>query len=57
MTSISRCVYINKSNDIVNKNNNTYHRAIKIKLADVNSSRYIDIKPFHHGLFRLCGHM
>ena len=54
MSSISRYVYINKSNDIVNKYNNKYHRTIKIKLVDVNSSRYIDIKPFHHGFFLAC---
>ena len=28
--------------DIVNKCNNTYHSAIKIKHVDVKSNRYID---------------
>ena len=32
MTSISKNVYINKLDDIVNKYNNTYHETIKTKL-------------------------
>ena len=32
MTSISKNVYIDKLDDIVNKYNNTYHRTIKLKL-------------------------
>ena len=35
MTSISKNVYINKLNDIVNKYNNAYHRTIKMKPVDV----------------------
>ena len=35
MTSISKNVYIDKLNDIVNEYNNTYHRTIKMKLVDV----------------------
>ena len=31
-TSMSKNVYIDKLDDIVNKCNNTYHRAIKMKL-------------------------
>ena len=31
MTSISKKVYIDKLNDIVNKYNNTYHSTIKMK--------------------------
>ena len=31
MTSISKNVYIDKLDDIVNKYNNTYHSTIKIK--------------------------
>ena len=31
MTSISKNVYIDKLDDIINKYNNTYHRTIKIK--------------------------
>ena len=35
-------MYIDKLDDIVNRYNNTYHRTIKIKPADINSSTYID---------------
>ena len=42
MTSISKNVYIDKLVDIVNKCNNTYHKAIKMKLAHVNLIMYID---------------
>ena len=42
MTSISKNVYSDKSDDIVNKYNNTYHKTIKMKPADVKSSKYID---------------
>ena len=41
MTSISKNVYIDKLDDTVNKYNNTYHRAIKIKPADVKWNTYI----------------
>ena len=40
MTSISKNVYIDKLDDIVNKYNNTYHRTIKMKPVDVNPSMY-----------------
>ena len=40
MTSISKNVYINKLDDIVNEHNNTYHRTIKMKPADVKDSTY-----------------
>ena len=42
MNSISKNVYIEKLDDIVHKYNNTYHRTIKMKPVDVNSSTYID---------------
>ena len=42
MTSISKNVYINKLNDIVNEYNNIYHRTIKLKLLDVKDNTYID---------------
>ena len=42
MTSISKNVYTDKLDDIVNKYNNAYHKAIKMKPADVNPSMYID---------------
>ena len=42
MTSVSKNVYIDKLDDIVNKYNNTYHKTIKIKPADVKHNAYID---------------
>ena len=42
MTLISKNVYIDKLDDIVNECNNTYHGTIKMKPADVKSSIYID---------------
>ena len=42
MTSISKNVYIDTSNGIVNKYINTYHKTIKMKSDDVKSSTYID---------------
>ena len=38
MTSISKNVYIDILDDIINKYNNTYHRTIKMKPVDVKSS-------------------
>ena len=40
MTSISKNVYIDKLDDIVDEYNNTYHRTIKMKPTD---NTYIDI--------------
>ena len=42
MTSISKSVYIDKFDDIVNKHNHTYHSTIKMKPVDVRSNTYID---------------
>ena len=42
MTSISKNVYINKLDDIVNEYNNTYHKTIKMKPVDVKDNAYID---------------
>ena len=42
MVSVSKNVYIDKLDDIVNKYNNTYRSTIKIKLIDVKLRRYID---------------
>ena len=42
MTSISKNVYIDKLDDIVNKYNNTYHRTTKMKPVDANPSIHID---------------
>ena len=44
ITSISKNVYIDKLNDIVNEYNNTYHRTIKMKPVDVKDSTYILVK-------------
>ena len=44
MTSISKNVYIDKLDDIVNEYNNTYHRTIKMKPVDVKDNTYIDFK-------------
>ena len=44
MTSISRNVYFNKLDDIVNEYNNTYHRTIKVKPVDVKDNTYIDFE-------------
>ena len=42
MTSVSKNVYIDKLDDIVNEYNNTYHRRIKMKPVDVKNNAYID---------------
>ena len=41
MTSVSKNVYIDKSDDVLNKYNNTYHGTIKMKPVDVNSISHI----------------
>ena len=41
-TFVSKNVYIDKLDDIVNKLNNTYHRTIKMKPVDIKSSTFID---------------
>ena len=42
MTSISKNVYIDKSDDIVNEYNNRYHRLIKMKSVDVKSGNMLN---------------
>ena len=42
MTSVSKYVYTNKIDDIVNKYNNRYHNRIKMKLVNVKPSTYAD---------------
>ena len=42
MTAISKNVYFNLLDDIVNKYNNTVHRTIKMKPIDVTSDSYAD---------------
>ena len=42
ITSVSKNVYIDKLDDIVECNNNTYHRTVKVKPVDVKDNTYID---------------
>ena len=42
MTSVSKNVYIDKLDDIVNEYNNTYHTTIKMKPIDVKDNTYIN---------------
>ena len=42
MTSISRNMYIDKLDDVVNEYNNTKHRTTKMKPTDVKDNTYID---------------
>ena len=42
MTSVSKNVYIDKLDDIVNECNSTYHSTIKMKPIDVKASTYIN---------------
>ena len=42
MTSVSKNLYIDKLDDIVNKYNNTYDSTINVKPVDVKSNTYIN---------------
>ena len=42
MTSISKNVYINKLDDLVDKYNNIYHRTIKMKPVNIKDNTNID---------------
>ena len=42
MTSISKNMYIDKLDDVVNEYNNTKHRTTKMKPTDVKGNTYID---------------
>ena len=44
MTSVSKNVYVDKLDDIVDEYNNTYHRTTKMKTVDVKDNTYIDFK-------------
>ena len=60
MTAVSKNVYIDKLDDIVNEYNNTYHRAIKMKPVDVKDNAYIDSsKEVHYKdpKFEVCDHV
>ena len=43
MTSISKNVYIDRLDDIINEYNNIYHRTMKMKPIDVKDNTYISI--------------
>ena len=43
MTSVSKNVYIDKLNDIMDEYNNTCHTTIKMKPIDVKDNTYIDL--------------
>ena len=43
MTKVSKNVYIDKLDDIVNEYNNTYHKTIKMKPVDVKDNTNIDL--------------
>ena len=47
MISISKNVYIDKLDDIVNKYNNTYNGTIKTKPVDTKPTIYIDFNKEH----------
>ena len=49
MSSTSKNVYIYKLYDIVKEYNNTYHRTIKMELADVKDNTYIDFEKEVNG--------
>ena len=42
MTTISKNVYFDVLDDIVNKYNNTVHRTIKIKPIDITDDYYVE---------------
>ena len=42
MTAISKNVYIDVFNDIVNRYNNTVHKTIKVKPIDVTNDSYVE---------------
>ena len=44
MTAISKSVYIDKLDDIVNDYKNKYHRTVKLKPVDVKDNTYIDFE-------------
>ena len=60
MTSISKKVYFDKLDEILNKYNNTCQRTIKMKPADVNPSMYIDFNKENQKegpKFKFCNHV
>ena len=58
MTSISKNVYFDTLDDIVNKYGNTYHSTIKMKLVDVKNNTYINFGKKSNDKdpkFKVCG--
>ena len=43
MNSISKSLYADKLDDIINENNNTYRKAIKMESIDTEDSTYINL--------------
>ena len=57
MTTVSKNVYIDKLDDIINKYNNTHHITIRMKPFDVKSSAYfvfIEDNCYHKELHLGC---
>ena len=48
MTTISKNIYIDVLNNIVNKYNNTVHETNKIKLIDVTNNSYVEYNEESH---------
>ena len=49
MTSVSKNVYIDKLDDILNEYNHTYRRTIKMKSVDVKDNTYIEFSKKVNG--------
>ena len=54
-------MYIDKLDDVVDKNNNTYHSTIKVKPTDVKSNTYFDFEAENSNnknpIFKVGGHV
>ena len=60
MTSVSKTVYIDKLDYIVNEYNNTFRRTIKMKQTDVKDKTYIDFEKEVNDKdtkFKVCDHV
>ena len=42
MTAVSKNVYVDKLDDVVNEYNNTYHRTIKMRPIKIKDNTYFD---------------
>ena len=49
MTSVTKNMYIDKLDNIVNKYNNTYHNTVEMKPDDVKSHAYLDFSVGKNG--------